>query len=528
MNSDQKVIKPIIAKILDIPVTNDWDIYDKVVEEGLYLVHYNQNANMNEFGHVRGIIIDINDEKVVCSSYGYTPGVIVDELVTSDSNDNTSDDNSDDSNNELDNKNDQVVQDTNGNNFILNFDELEFFIGHEGVIIRIFLFNKKVYYSSHRKIEIRNKRSRWGTSIPFHQMLTDLNMVGERTFYPEESDLDSRRIHLIMISHPSVLHATKDIVGNGYLSYLGSIEMQSSDSSSTPSLEVNDNNDKFFNSDIFTDDLDIAKKNQHLYRPKKISIEEVNDHLKYGFYKDYVQGLKNGIEDDRLGFGEYVVAFKKKREVGSPMECIRIQSSAYTWRLKLRDNGLNPLRQFFILLNSSHIDTTKSSNMVEFKNKFPLLDKYDVASIQQLLNDGRIIKSWTQNKVSDSYILTQENRIYNIWACYLLASPFHLQREIAKMYDFYVDNKNKLVDYIYNIYIEKKYSDLKDRNGNHLQGIITSSINRTKRKLNNKWIKKDKYNEVIKNSIRISLEMKEESIVYRMVKYMIEHRISDA
>lgn len=498
MNSDQKIIKPILADILQIPNTNDWDIYDKVVEEGLYLVHYNRNANLKEFGHVRGIIINIETKKIVCASYGYTPGLICDEINFSSTSSND--------------EGIQIVQDEDGNNFILKEKDLEFRIGLEGAIIRIWKSGEKVYYSSHRKIEIRGTKSRWGTSIPFYQMLEKLNMVNENVFFPEPS-IKSSVVHLIMITHPNLLHGCKDLIGEGYLSYLDNIQM-----------DPNYDEEIYLPSNL-TNDLALAKEHNHLYHPESISIEQVNKHLKYGFNENY----KYDPNDIRLGFGEYVVAINKTNK-NYPINCMRIQSTPYTWRLNMRDNGINPLRQYFILLNSSHIDTTIGNNINDFKNKFPILNKYDVSSIKKLLiDDGRIIREWKQDNTSNSSILTYEDRIYNIWACYLMASPFHTQRDVAKMFDFYNDNKIKLIDYIHNIYLTKNYKKIENiKHGNYIKEIITSSIKMTKKRLYKNGVyqilEKDDYNNMIKESIRVSLLMREESINYRMMKLMIENK----
>ena len=100
---DRKIIKPIIAEIINKPVTKDWDIYDKDIENGLYLVHYNQNGNREKFGDVRGIVVDIFNKIVVCASYGFTTGLVTDKLK--------------------DTSEEQMIKDVNGNEYFIKNDD---------------------------------------------------------------------------------------------------------------------------------------------------------------------------------------------------------------------------------------------------------------------------------------------------------------------------------------------------------------------------------------------------------------------
>lgn len=482
MDLDRKIIKPIIAGIINKPVTNDWDIYDKDQENGLYLVHYNQNGNMEEFGDIRGIVVDVYNKIIICASYGFTKGIMTNELK--------------------DVSDEQNIKDTNGNDYLFKNDDYKFYIGREGVNVRIFLYNGKIYYSTHRKLNIKNTTSRWGSTTTFWNMLVNLNVPKKEIFFPDETKLYSPYVYIMMITHPDVLHVSKELIDNGYLTHLETLKLWD-DSPFTKDI-VYDVEPKLPN---LTNDLEMAKKLTHVYSPTELTITEVNDHLKYGYSDNKVS-----YEDNRLSHGEYIVGIKKDNKTW-PIDCIRIQSEAYTWRLDIRGDGLNPYRQYLILLNSSKIDATIDKGLVQFKNKYPLLNIYNVNSIIRVLTNNNIIKDWKYDNTNNTPILTPECRMYIIWACYIIASPYHLQKKISKMYNKYLNDITKLNDFMFKSYKNRNLLNI------HSNNIIYKIKIYIKSKSSNTYNRYD-YNVLMKNAINTELKIIPGETIYRLIKEM--------
>jgi len=76
----EQEIKNKIADILNIENSTAWDVIDKDEDAGLYLVHHRPEADPIKYGHIRGIVVDINNKITICKSYKYTPTVISNEL----------------------------------------------------------------------------------------------------------------------------------------------------------------------------------------------------------------------------------------------------------------------------------------------------------------------------------------------------------------------------------------------------------------------------------------------------------------
>jgi len=477
-NLNQKTIKPIIAEIVDIENNDQWDIYDYDPSEGLYLIHYNMNTNLDKMGHIRGVVVDIYGKKIVCASYGHTMSIISDKL---------------------ENKEKIETVDANGNPYELQVDNYVFKRSIEGVIIRVFVFNGKIYYSTNRRLNILETKSRWGPRTHFRDMLKKFGIPGMIDLYGKEIKYSPWTV-IIMITHKDVLHGTKEDIGEGYLSLLDTIKMWDS-------LEGVEDDEINFDKPVITNitnDVEVAKTEGKFFVPTELSFDEINKHLYNGF-------SDLDIQDARLRPGESIVGLIKD-ENKWPLYSIRIQSTGYTWRLSLRGDGLNPYLQFFTLLNLAKIDTSNQNDMQTYKTKFPLLNIYTINSVLKYIQDNGYIKEWNQDKTSNSSLMLKEDRIYNIWACYLMSVPLHLQDTVSKMYLQYLNDIKNLSNYIYTIYISNTHS------GNeNIDTLIIKSMTNIKKNIH-KVNDIDK-NKLIQNSIYNELSKKSGRLLYRMIKY---------
>ena len=477
-------IKNIVSEILDIPVSNHWDIYDSIIEDGLYLVHFNPNSDMKKYNNIRGLIVDIDNRIIICASGGYTPSITLDQI-------------------EYDDNNKLVLTDSHNTIHNLKSEEIKFQIGLEGVVLRIFKYNNKVYYSTHKKIEVRGTKSRWGNSTTFSDMIEKLKFPSDDELFPSDVK-NSKYVHIFMISHPDILHVSKDYIKNGYISYLGHREMN---------LKLDNNKDILKNIENITDSLDDAKNNNKYYNPKYLTIDEANKYLKYGYYPDLALN-----DDKRLRYGEFIMIYDNNGNWS-----IKLESEAYSWRSSMRNENPNIYHQYFILSGSSKTDTNQYDALIEYKRKYPIFDVYNIDSIITYLKSGKTFLKWNQNNTSNELVFTPSGRLYNIWICYIMSCPLHRQYEVSKIYNRYFEDKNTLLIFLYNLYITDKYEEI---NNNMITTLIDIAINKVSNSINISGIKlvsRDNFNKMVKNSIENAISLRHGPIIYKLIQSMTKY-----
>ncbi len=201
-------IRKIISNVLDIENSAAWQIVSSDPEHNLYMVHHKPEANLADYGQIRGIVIDTEAKAIICRSYGYTPTVMIDRIT---------------------------VQPGDGNIHLideLSFEHamnparIHFKIGFEGTMINVFKHDGKVYRSTRKRLDA--SRSRWGNSDTFMDMYWSLGGPGNDDLFDPDSKY-SPYCHTFIIVHPDVLVVSKDNIGDGYLVYLGPKQMWSVD-----------------------------------------------------------------------------------------------------------------------------------------------------------------------------------------------------------------------------------------------------------------------------------------------------------
>ncbi len=492
-------IRAQIAAIEGVNINDKFKVEDSNVNESLYLTHYTKDANVITNGQNRGLIVDIKNKMVVCASYGHTTIVIADRIEYPESG-------------KLD------YPDKLGHMRHFDKEKTVFKLGVEGFIVRVFLHNGKVYLSTHRKIEVRHTIARWGTSTPFWIMMDELNfynMLGidknmehnKSTLFPT-GKLYSPYVHLFMISHPKMIYVSKQNIGNGYVSYMGALKIWQPEKTNIPLNQIE--LDVYSPSNL-THDIQLAKTNTYFFVPPTLNLDQVNDHLLNGFYPNEV--ITNE-RDPRLGLGEYVVAYTEDKNAW-PASIVRIESSAYLWRASIRGEHPNLFYQFFMLSDSAKIDTTTPMGLIEFKRRYPLVNRYDPKEIISLLSQGRVFINWAQDQAPDAIVLTPNDRFYNVWVCYILAVPLNQQYEIALMYYKYFEYKANLSNYLYKLYSEGTYDQI-EYNG------FATIINNAAYKVNQIYDKNimvdDNYDEMVKNALNNLVINNDGTFIYKLIK----------
>jgi hypothetical protein len=134
----------------------------------LYLLHYltvynveTNTENMKHFGHVRGIILDQNNE-IVCRSFGYTPEIAV-------------------------NSENSYLQYVNANSMM--------FPALEGTVIRLFNWNNHWILSTHRRID--GTTSHWNGPA-FGEMWEEL--------WKNDFEIEDNKSYIFILQHPGNKH----------------------------------------------------------------------------------------------------------------------------------------------------------------------------------------------------------------------------------------------------------------------------------------------------------------------------------
>ena len=195
-------IRDIISEVLIIENNEHWNICDSIPSEGLYLVHYTNSANLSKYGWIKGIVIDIFNKVIVCSSFGHVKTIVSNKI--------------EESNEKI------IITDTLGNKKYYPKNKIKINIGFEGTLIRVFKHNGNVYHSSHHKLSVNN--SKWGNSITFKKMYEILGGPSNDELFNKDS-IYSPYCYMFILVHPEIINVTKQDIGNGYIVYLGAKKM---------------------------------------------------------------------------------------------------------------------------------------------------------------------------------------------------------------------------------------------------------------------------------------------------------------
>src|SRR5437868_4393987 len=134
-----------IMSILNLTSLAGWQEIDRLGD--LSLVHYNEDADMSQVGHLRGVCVDTKHGVVVASSFGYTPTV---------------------KSNLIDVTNDHVVLQDAEQQYAFPREEVVMKRAYEGVIMRVIHYRGEMLRLTHKRI--RPLKSRWGNSPFFTNM----------------------------------------------------------------------------------------------------------------------------------------------------------------------------------------------------------------------------------------------------------------------------------------------------------------------------------------------------------------------
>jgi len=416
-----------IARILNISISDNWYISDSDPGVGLYQIHYEDYVDLAEYWQLRGLILDLKTSRIVARSFGYTPTATADLI-------------------EPKGTTLKLINDL-GKTETWDVSKSVWRLGFEGVLIRVFLHAGKAYFSTHHKLNIFESGSKICNSITFAEIYTQLGGPTQEELFGNAKY--SPYVYFFILYSPEIALVNKDQMAKGVLVYLGNQINWIPSQTSIPAEDINIDQ---WTSTRVTSDLGVAKGQRLIYQPALLTLDQVNHHLKYGFYNEF----SDSDIDPRLRLGEFVIIYKYPDNPTDNIQILRIQSSAYAWRSRIREYDPNLLFRWYNLADTRFINTQQQSGEIEFQSRMPVFPKHNISSIIELVLKGPLL-IWPDGEISVQLIKLPEDKLYQSWAAMVMSVPLHQQREAAGLWDKYIRSRKHVVDWLFDEY----RSDLK-------------------------------------------------------------------
>lgn len=419
-----------------------WDVLevypkDPTLEPRLGLVHYNQDYDPYNRLHaplakVRGIIIDLKTGAIVCDSYGNTQSlpcnepIIESEEMLSVDTEVTMYLNSFESAPEESAKTKMGIRQFNKSNTKL-------FLGYEGAMIRVFKWNNKVFFSTHRRIDA--SASDWGGRRKFSELYKDLNGPDLESFFGEEPY--SPYCYMMLIAHNEIrlVTSTSDnriiFIGvkklweeNGPYQWDKEYQIKIPTASDTviiqPSVDVNIANKFLFPSKFASDvpeNLDDDTKENEMIVDYDFSNNSVKD--------IYFKG-GDVTSSEKLAGGDFIIMYTQN-EKGETL-VYRLESPAFEYRTEITGNDPNLYHRFVVEM----VNFTKG-NPEDLAEKYPnyVTEKGERMSLKE----------------------AKDRRAY-WWSLYYDAVPPYYKDDVDKFYKRYITDVSRIAKFIKNEYLD--------------------------------------------------------------------------
>lgn len=402
-----------ICEILNCPY-DGWSIVDEL--ENLYLIHYNDDADMNLVGHLRGVLIDINAGIKIAESSGYTPNVKVKQLIA----DNNGDVNIYDENNQL-------------HSFPSHSTAIKPI--YEGTVVRIILYNGNVYKLTHRKI--RTMKSHWGKSEYFPVLYNKGSGPKDIELFDMSKNY-SPWCYVFMVVDPKLLIASKQMVNSPYVVFLSHHQMYTTDEFCPYPIEQTETimNAKFVVSVDKTKIID----SPCIIVPPIFTLQQANYHLAYGYYSE------RKTNDLRTLYGEAVMLFNYDQS-NNVTDVVKVNGLSYDYRVTLRGNDPNAYHQFFNLVHYSYKSLEYYPDWVHFNQKFVIYENYTKDNLQLLAQDN-VIAGLRTTMITEEQKKDKDFLLKMIWLNYVVSLPISLQMEALEYYDQFIADRIKVIHWL--------------------------------------------------------------------------------
>lgn len=422
-----------IREILNLPEIKGWSVAD--VSGDLAMVHYDEDADMTIYGHLRGVLVDTDTGSVVADSFGYTPTAVASEIVAENGN--------------------ILVTDQDGIAHTFPLDDVIIKRVFEGVVIRAVWHKSKLHLITHRKIN--PVRSRWGSSKSFLTLYAEANgPTAEQLF--DITKPYSNTCYDFLVVDKSLLVGTRQKVNSPYIVCLAQREMDIK----RPAHEVAPGVATFAVDETVTG----AVNESFILNPKQLTLAEANKHLKFGYYNEFE------VEDRRQLTGEAIIIYRM--EHGSVKDIVKVHSPSYEWRVTMRGNNPNISNQFYAMLNIAYPEIKEEAAWDTFKRKLILLPLYDEQSLKDLYAQSQAILTIPSGETSRNDYNNKDSRIHLLWMNYVLSLPASMQGDALNILSQFKSDRDDVITWIQNIESSTKDIEAADIHI-RVKGIISSS-----------------------------------------------------
>lgn len=455
-----------IMEILGLNTAKGWYIIDQV--ESLCLLHYEDDADMNVVGHLRGTLVDVDAGVKVAESFGYTPNVKVIEHIMPTPHD------------------DVELYDEYGKLHMFTKDKMVLKRAYEGTGLRVVLYKGEVFKLTHKKI--RPMKSRWGTGGYFTNLFKQNGGPKDAELF-DMSKKYSPWCYSFMIVDPSLLLATKQNVMHGYVVFLNLSKMWDNDNCPFDKEEVEVQPTAKFN---VVAEVGASVNQPCITIPSNLTLQEANCHLADGYYGP----IKTN--DIRTKLGESVMIYQMD-EQGKVLDIMKVSSLSYDYRLTLRGNDSYPYHRFFKLVQDSYQTVEYFPNYKKFMEKYVVYINYDKEFLMKAKNDIKILSLCTgtmtdEQKKDRGYLLNM------IWINYIAALPVPLQEEAFDYLEKMLSERTALISWLENKVVHDYDATLLSKRANQI--ITTAKMNGKQAKQTGKTDNEETYaKEVVRNFI---------------------------
>lgn len=397
-----------VARILDLPDVHGWEVVDS--KDNLALVHYTDDADMAAYGHLRGILVDLEVEAIIADSFGYTPTAVASQL-------------------EIGENGRISIVDEDGTNHSFNPEEAIIKRVFEGVVIRAIWHKSQFYRITHRKIN--PVRSHWGTPKSFLALYDEANGPTAEQLFDTSKPYSSTCYDFLVSAEPLVV-GTRQKITHPYIICLAQRTMDVK----RPLDEVAPGRALFTTTDVISGSV----TEPMIHDPKRLTIEEANHHLKFGYYNEFL------VEDERQLTGEAVIVYRMTNGIVS--DIVKVHSPAYEWRVNMRGNNPNITHQFYCLLNSVYNDIKTVEDWEAFKKRLIVLPLYDEMALKELYAQNKAILMIPLGEVAKEDYTSRDSRIHLLWMNYVLSLPPSAQGDALNILAKFKKDRNEVIEWL--------------------------------------------------------------------------------
>jgi hypothetical protein len=478
------------AEIIGMSDLTGWSVID--THENLALLHYNDRVDMTKFGHIRGILVDLDNGDIIANSFGYTPTAIVDQIVPTE---------------------DNTIEfcDTDGENHVFSLTDENIHIKQvfEGVVVRVIWYNNVMYKITHKKI--KPLRSRWGKSVRFLDAYNQAKGPTAEQLFDTSKPYSSTCYHFLVVDN-SLLVGTRQKMTTPYIVYIEKQQV----SLQRPEDEIAEGVPTF----PILEKIGGTVTEPGIYKPRQLTLLMANRFLKYGYYQKFE------IDDERQLPGESVIIYRKENDLIT--DVIKINSKSYEWRSNLRGGKHNIAFQFYSRSDMIIGNLENESSWARLQKNLILFPLYEIEEMKNLYNANKGI-FWIpidpNKKLTKELYIRKKDRMHLFWINYVLSLPINHQEKALSLLENWKTDSNNLKSWFHVLASNKTKVFTEPDYGKHVIRIINNSRRNATTSIKtgtNFSAKGDRlsYNETLSRSISSLIETERGESLYAMVREM--------